>query len=157
MKALWLDEEPHSLTYELKLLTARGWAVDLSSHVQDAKTRIANERYDVLICDLILPRDSFDCTTCFVDTDAGLEFIEHLRNPRRLGETPATVPIIVCTARLAAGAALSKFESPAAVLLLLTKPIPEDDFTRAAALVEQNARSANQPQQAKSSQHSTTP
>ncbi|HOC00911.1 MAG TPA: response regulator [Verrucomicrobiota bacterium] len=147
MKALWLDEEPESLTYEIRLLTARGWSVDLSNHVEEAKTRIASATYDVLICDLILPRNSFDCTTCFVDIDAGIEFIDHVRNPSRPGQTSATVPIIVCTARLAAGAALSKFESPSAVLFLLTKPIPQDDFTRAAALVEQTGPSATRPRQ----------
>ena len=145
MKALWLDEEPNSLTYEQKLFTSRGWSVDLTSHVEDAKLYIMRETYDVVICDLILPRDSFDAETFFVDTNAGIEFIEHMRDVKRNGQTPPSVPIIVCTARLAAAAALTKFASPDAVLLLLMKPLLEDDLMRAASRVEEAARKALPP------------
>ncbi len=144
MKTLWLDEEPVSLSHQIKLLKSRGWQVDLCDNVEDALKTIAEQTYDVLFCDLILPRTPFEATTHFVDAEAGDKFIAEVRNTARHGGTKPSVRIVVVTARLSAGEALSKFEDTGDLFLVIPKPFKEESFLAALNWIEGNQQAATE-------------
>lgn len=75
---LWIDDEPSSTRTERSALTALGVVIETAASDDDARRRLAAERYDVVISDIA--RDD--------RKDAGLAFISTIR------EHDETVPII---------------------------------------------------------------
>jgi CheY-like chemotaxis protein len=67
-------------------------------YVDEAKRLIAEQVFDAVICDLILPRTEPDSKTGLVRIGTGLEFIEHLCDPSRHGATTPDVFLCVVTA-----------------------------------------------------------
>lgn len=77
-RLLWIDDEPSSTRTERSALTALGVVIDTATSDHDARQRLAAERYDVVISDIM--RDGRN--------DAGLAFLSTVR------EHDEAVPII---------------------------------------------------------------
>jgi CheY-like chemotaxis protein len=98
IKVLWVEEEPNSLRFERILAQQHGWQITSVETVSDASRLLNDERFDLVIVDLILPLDEFRKARGHVDPDAGLGLVDSIRNSARMGRTPATVPLLVVSA-----------------------------------------------------------
>ena len=137
MKVLWVDEEQNSLRIEILRAKARGWDMSLVEHVAGTLEMIEATRYDALVCDIILPADSFQCAAKFCDPENGYHLIETIRNPNRCGSTPSNVPILVVTADADAPLRLARYLTDVPPFVLLRKPVHEEAVTEAFRKLEE--------------------
>jgi CheY-like chemotaxis protein len=129
-KILWLDEEPDSLRYESRIVENMGFQIVWASTVSGAVKLIRDHCFDLVIADLLLPLDEFHRERGSVDMEAGLKFIETLRNNERTGNTPVDIDVIVITA-VVSTERLEKVRNTLNVNgLILHKPIRSDQFEK---------------------------
>lgn len=91
-RLLWIDDEPSSTRTERSALTALGVVIDTATSDDDARLRMATERYDVIISD-IARGDRSDAGLAFVSTirehDQAVPIIFYIRNVSPDLGTPA--------------------------------------------------------------------
>jgi CheY-like chemotaxis protein len=98
ISVLWVEEEPSSLRYERSRVVQLGWNLEECTTVAEASKLIQNHIFDLIILDLILPKDEATLKNGMVDTEAGISLLKYIRNPQRLGKTASNVPVLVISA-----------------------------------------------------------
>jgi CheY-like chemotaxis protein len=127
LKVLWVDDEPNSLSYEMRVCELQGWLITCQGNVADALDIARSETFDLVVTDLIMPNNSFEEQRKFETPTAGLDFIKALRTRPPGSGTPADVPILVITADFK-GAQIAR-ESGG--VMCLVKPIwDEQEFVK---------------------------
>ena len=111
-KTVLFFEDDYESLQDLKeyLEQYRGWQVELSAQA-DILDRLAHERFDLILVDLMIPPESLDASGQTVQNvhfegvswlKTGLEFLRRLRCGAFSGETghgtPPDVPVIVLSA-----------------------------------------------------------
>jgi CheY-like chemotaxis protein len=98
INVLWVEEEPSSLRYERSRVAQLGWNLTECTTVAEASKLIQNRIFDLIILDLILPKDESTLKNGMVDTEAGISLLKYIRDPQRLGKTALNVPVLVVSA-----------------------------------------------------------
>jgi CheY-like chemotaxis protein len=98
INVLWVEEEPSSLRYERSRVAQLGWNLIECTTVAEAVKLIQNHTFDLIILDLILPKDESTLKNGMVDTEAGISLLKYIRDPQRLGKTALDVPVLVVSA-----------------------------------------------------------
>lgn len=125
---LWVEDEPQSMRSERLIAEKLGWHITQADKVSKGLELVRDERFDLVVTDLLLPRNDFEAARGFRDAGAGVSFIESIREPGRHGRTPPDVPILVITAVVAdqiKAKVLAKLESSR---LYLSKPLYEEAY-----------------------------
>src|SRR5258708_19674656 len=102
---LVVEDDPSTAAGTVRGLRGAGFAIDLATDGRDAMRRIAAERYDLVVLDLMLPEAS------------GFEVLEKMRHR-------AACPIIVLTARADLPDRLRAFDLGAADYLAKPSSMP---------------------------------
>jgi len=126
INVLWVEEEPQSLRYERKLAEQQGWNITSADTVSRAMELINDTAFDLVVVDLILPSNDFHKQRGYVTPDAGIQFIEAIREPTRKGNTPANVPLLVVTAVVSPEQKARVVKKLTSDQYYLTKPLRED-------------------------------
>lgn len=98
IRTLWLDDEFTTVPYELTLASSLGCEVTKASTGEEALRLTAQTRFDLVIIDLILPKDEYHRQRGQVDADTGIRLLAAVRDPSRRGATPSDVRVLVATA-----------------------------------------------------------
>jgi two-component system alkaline phosphatase synthesis response regulator PhoP len=131
IKVLWVDDEPESLRYEIKLAEEMGgWQITLAQTVTDAVELLRDIVFDLIIVDLMLPLNSFDQLSGLVSLDAGIRFITSVRDTDRPGSTTSTVPLIIISAEVFSEQRAKVIERLVSSEYYLTKPLLEKDYRK---------------------------
>jgi len=128
VNALWVEDEPSSLRYERSRVVQLGWNLTLCTNVAQASKLLQDYVFDLIILDLILPKDEPAQKNGMVDTEAGILLLNYIRDPQRSGQTPSDVPVLIVSA-------IGSPEQRSEVIKMLTseryfvrKPIDENRF-----------------------------
>jgi len=98
VQALWIEDEPQSVRFESLVAEERGWHVEFAATVEEALVMSRDRCFNVIIADLILPRDAFEYRRGIVDPEAGIHMLEQIRGGRPGAATPSNVKILVVSA-----------------------------------------------------------
>ena len=99
MKILFIEDEALARSGISMLLSNEGHAVDFAESCEDAETAVQLEIYDVILLDINLPMGKYEREHGLATREAGLVFLNELRNAKlKAFKTPVNVPVVVLTA-----------------------------------------------------------
>ncbi len=124
LKVLWVDDEPDTLRYESRLAAEHGWLVTWQTNVDGALDRLKRETFDLVVVDVILPKNTFEEERKYVDPEAGLGLIKAIRERAVEAGTDPNVPILVFTAYSQADQVTQSLGD----VTCLRKPVDEKEF-----------------------------
>lgn len=136
MRILFVEEEQRARVGLIALLRNSGHQVDVAEGADEAVQRMRQERYDLILLDIMIPPGEVVAGVPF--REAGKELLLRLR-ARELGElkTPADVPVVAITAVADMDVVKALNSEKGDVKDVLLKPIdPEDVIGRLTALLK---------------------
>jgi CheY-like chemotaxis protein len=98
LTVLWLEDEPGTLTYEQQCVKNEADELIPAEDAETALTLVNQRIFHLIVLDLILPKTAQDRADFHANEEAGLWFIENVRNPKRVGTTARDVSMLVVTA-----------------------------------------------------------
>jgi len=128
IKVLWVEEEPQSLRYEMKLAEQQGWEITAVATASEALELMNDAAFDLVVVDLILPADSFQLQRGLVDPEVGMQLITSIRDPGRKGCTLPDVPLLVITAVVSPRQKAQVVEKLTSDRYYLTKPLQNEVY-----------------------------
>jgi CheY-like chemotaxis protein len=78
MNVLWLEDEQEAMRYEKRLARNDGWRITQATHAEEAYGHLTRRRFDLLVLDLILPRDEYERRRGVVEPKTGIELLERV-------------------------------------------------------------------------------
>jgi CheY-like chemotaxis protein len=128
INVLWVEDERESLLYEINLAKRQNWEITFVDNVKNALDRIKDYSYDLIVLDLILPADNYSKLRRHVDPNVGLEFINTIRDPTRIGCTRSDVRLLVLSAVASDDRKAKVVEKLESDKYYLNKPLHEEIY-----------------------------
>jgi CheY-like chemotaxis protein len=130
IQVLWVEDEPSSLRYERKVAEQAGWQITSANTVSKALDLIRDNTFDLVVADIILPRNDLERQQGFVDPDAGIQMLEAIRDSNRTSGTPRSVPILVVTAVVSIEQKAKIVKKLLAPRYYLSKPVNDNEYRK---------------------------
>ena len=127
-KVIWIEEEPGYVRYEQLEAQARGWVITSVRTADEALEKVRTVEFDLVVLDLILPRDEYDDKRGLINTRAGVDFLRALRDPAEGSRTPPHVPVLVISCVVSPSARREVISHLSDDRFFLSKPVDQEAY-----------------------------